>query len=117
MGSVDTPIGNDQDDQGQERDPFRDPMIGERERSSEEVQGNALDRLQQLTSQLEAELQQLSELAQSGQLSIEDRARLEEIRSTTGLTMPFNPRRGHLSVATSHSSYSTAPPSYHTHES
>ncbi|KAF9443150.1 hypothetical protein P691DRAFT_779036 [Macrolepiota fuliginosa MF-IS2] len=91
-------------------DPFQDPEISDGDVSHQEVRGarNALDHLQQLTNQLEAELQRLNDLARSGQLSEVERAWLEEIRRTAGLTMPFD--RG--SVSSSEASYSTAPPSY-----
>ncbi|KAF9442109.1 hypothetical protein P691DRAFT_849566 [Macrolepiota fuliginosa MF-IS2] len=92
------------------RDPFQDPEISDVDVSHQEVQDarNTLDRLQQLTNQFKMELQQLSDLARSGQLSEGKRARLEEIRRTAGLTMPFD--RG--SVSSSEASYSAAPPSY-----
>ncbi|KAF9440804.1 hypothetical protein P691DRAFT_817833 [Macrolepiota fuliginosa MF-IS2] len=54
-----------QENVGDNRDPFRDPEMLDGDASHQEVQGarNALDRLQQLTNQLEMELQQLSDLA------------------------------------------------------
>lgn len=59
-----------------------------------------------MTSQLEAELEQLNDLARPGQVSAED---LAEIRRTTGLTMPGRPRQGHLSMDTAISGSSTTP--------
>jgi hypothetical protein len=98
--------------------PFRDPVLTE---SNNEGEGqrvrNALDNLQALTSRFEGELLQLGALTQSGQLSAEDRLKLEEIRRTTGLTIQFDSRRGRFSVvrsASSGSSFSLNPPSYHT---
>ncbi|KAF9444421.1 hypothetical protein P691DRAFT_807362 [Macrolepiota fuliginosa MF-IS2] len=105
-----SPLECNQENVGDNRDPFQDPEILDEDISHQRVQStrDALDRLQQLTNQLETELQQLSDLARSGQLSEGERTRLEEIRRTAGLTMPFD--RG--SVSSSEASYSTAPPSY-----
>ncbi|EKM84272.1 hypothetical protein AGABI1DRAFT_104204 [Agaricus bisporus var. burnettii JB137-S8] len=96
-------------------DPFNDPIPteGNLPNNDDEVQRarNALDNLQALTSRFEDEIQQLRILAQSGQLSAEDGLKLEEIRRTTGLTIPFDSRHVQRS---SGSSSSSAPPSYHT---
>jgi hypothetical protein len=75
---------------------------------------DALACLQAFTNQFEGEFQRLCVLAQSGQLSAEDRLRLEEIRSTTGLTIPHGPRhdRSNAGRASSDSSSSSIPPSY-----
>ncbi|KAJ3571616.1 hypothetical protein NP233_g3635 [Leucocoprinus birnbaumii] len=83
----------------QEQDPFRDPEVIEivvvapvEEQDDVRRAQIALDRLQQLTSQLEAELEQLNDLALRGQLSGENRVRLEEIKRTIGQTVPLNAR-------------------------
>lgn len=106
------PVPNNQghEEQG---NPFRDPVVTREDSPSEEVgeARNTLDRVHQLAGRLGAELRQLSVLSRSGQLSIEDRARLEEIRRTTGLPLPVGPRPD---TAGSGSSHSTAPPSYRT---
>ncbi|KAF9441010.1 hypothetical protein P691DRAFT_780776 [Macrolepiota fuliginosa MF-IS2] len=79
---------HNQEDVGNIRDPFQDPEVQSRDPI------NALDRIQELTGQLEMELQQLNNLARSGQLSEAEHTRLEEIRHTTGLTIPFDQRHG-----------------------
>ncbi|EKM84270.1 hypothetical protein AGABI1DRAFT_104202 [Agaricus bisporus var. burnettii JB137-S8] len=102
-------------------DPFNDAILTERNlpNNDAEIQRarNALDNLQVLTSQFEGEFQQLCILAQSGQLTAEDRLKLEEIKRTTGLTIPSNLRHNQRSISRStsfESSSSLAPPSYHT---
>ncbi|KAF5352840.1 hypothetical protein D9756_006107 [Leucocoprinus leucothites] len=103
----------------QAQDPFRDPEVVDRVETPNDQQNevqrarDALDRLQQLTNQLEVELEHLNNLARLGRLSDDDQARLDEIRRTTGLTIPFNPRQGHMSTDSSASGFSV-PPSYHT---
>ncbi|KAF7784963.1 hypothetical protein Agabi119p4_1128 [Agaricus bisporus var. burnettii] len=115
---------SEQDNQGNTEpvaDPFNDVILIERNLSNndDEVERarNALDNLQVLTSQFEGEFQQLCILAQSGQLTAEDRLKLEEIKRTTGLTIPSNLRHNQRSISRStsfESSSSLAPPSYHT---
>ncbi|XP_006453941.1 hypothetical protein AGABI2DRAFT_113698 [Agaricus bisporus var. bisporus H97] len=102
-------------------DPFNDAILTERNlpNNDDEIQRarNALDNLQVLTSQFEGEFQHLCILAQSGQLTAEDRLKLEEIKRTTGLTIPSNLRHNQRSISRStsfESSSSLAPPSYHT---
>ncbi|KAF7783950.1 hypothetical protein Agabi119p4_115 [Agaricus bisporus var. burnettii] len=114
---------SEQDNQGNIEpfaDPFNDVILIERNLSNndDEVERarNALDNLQVLTSQFEGEFQQLCILAQSGQLTAEDRLKLEEIKRTTGLTIPSNLRHNQRSISRSTSfgsSSSLAPPSYH----
>jgi hypothetical protein len=60
----------------EEQNPFRDTegIDGSEAQREVAVARDALDRLQQLTSKLEAELRQLGSPARSGQLSSEDRA-------------------------------------------
>lgn len=85
-------------------DPFRDPDPIEVQEA-----GNAFDRLQQLTREVEAELQNLANQAQSGQLSAAEQARLDEIRHTTGLTIMYDSRLGRFSTS---STLSAPPPPY-----
>ncbi|KAF9444217.1 hypothetical protein P691DRAFT_786999 [Macrolepiota fuliginosa MF-IS2] len=89
---------HNQEDIGNTRDPFQDPGVQSGDPR------NALDRVQQLTDQLEVELQQLNNLARSGQLPEAERTRLEEIRLATGITIP---------LVRSGTGYSTTPPSYY----
>ncbi|KAF9441583.1 hypothetical protein P691DRAFT_779755 [Macrolepiota fuliginosa MF-IS2] len=95
---------------GDNRDPFRDPKIPGEDIPEREVQGarNALGRLQRLTSQLEAGLLELNNLARPTHLSGDECTQL-----TTGSTTPFNQRHGHLSVVSNETNHSAVPPSYH----
>lgn len=99
-------------------DPFGDPIPTEGSLLNNDDEGqrvrNALDHLQELTSRFERELQQLCILAQSGQLSAEDRLKLEEIRRATNLTIHFDPGHDNSPIGRSTSSGSSVPPSYRT---
>jgi hypothetical protein len=113
---------NNQKDIEKAENPFRDPRPTERNLSNNDNEGwrvrGAPDCQPVLTSQLERELKQLCTLARSGQLSTEDRLKLEEIGRTTGLTILFNSRHDQPSAGRSASSGSSlVPPSYHTHGS
>lgn len=89
--------------------PFRDPDTAE-VHQVQQARG-ALDRLQQLTREVEAELQNLANQVESGQLSVTEQQRLDEIRRTAGLTITYDSRlRRFLSTS---STSSAPPPSYH----
>jgi hypothetical protein len=120
QGDIEQAVGNIE----QAVDPFRDPVPAEDSSSNTNDEGwrvrNALVRLQAFTNQFEGEFQQLCAQAQSGQLSSEDRLRLEEIRRTAGLTITRGSWRDRSSDARSisRSSFpSMTPPSYHSHNS
>jgi hypothetical protein len=99
------PVPNKQRDIAQAVDSHRDPLSTGRNLSNngEEGQdfGDTLYLLQSSTSQFEREAQELSVVTQPGQLSTEDRRRLEETRRTTSL----------ISLS------SSPPPPYFTHVS
>lgn len=101
--------------QGEEApNPFRDPNITEdrpgRPRAQETE--NALDRLQQLTREVGAELQTLDNQAQSGQLSEAEQERLNEIRRTARLAIMSPDSRPGRPVSTGSTTTSASPPSY-----
>ncbi len=92
--------------------PAQDPEIITNQALAVPGAGHALERLQELTREVEEELRELGNRARSGQLSDNERERLDEIRRTTGLTIVYDPRRGRFSTTSSATSYTASPPSY-----
>lgn len=99
---------------GEVANPFRDSDIAEDRPGLPRAQetGDALDRLQQLTREVGAELQTLDSQAQSGQLSGAERERLDEIRRTARLAIMSPDSRPGRPISTGSTTMSASPPSY-----